>query len=78
MTIIRAVFWLTAITILLPQETALGRAETAQLVGKSMAAQEMSVQANLFGEFKVMALKNLYRLKQLRAAQKGVESSAAT
>jgi hypothetical protein len=78
MTIIRAVFWLTAIAILLPQEAALERAETAQLVGKSPAAQDVSVPEELLGEFKAMALKNLYRLKQQRAAQKDAESRTAT
>ncbi len=78
MTILRAVFWLTAITILVPHETALGRPEMTELVGNSPAAPEISVQADFFGEFKAIALNNLYRLKQLRDAQKSVESNAAT
>jgi hypothetical protein len=78
MNILRAVFWLTVIALLLPQETALGRSEMAERVGKSPTAPEISVQADFLSEFKALTLKNLYRLKQLRAAQNDVESSAST
>ena len=66
--ILRALFWLIAMTILFPQDQLHQSSESTVLGG--------AVQTGALEEVRAIALNNVVRLKQLRAAQNRPEADA--
>ncbi len=73
--IIRAMFWLSIVTILMPQEAAPDPSvETNTLERSTVAASELTASPGLLEEFQTIVQKKLYNLKEYRAAQKNMET----
>jgi len=71
MVIFRALFWLTAVALLLPRETAEGRAEALDALGMVPVASAMADE-NVLAGFRSIALATLSRLKTERAEYKRI------
>jgi hypothetical protein len=74
MTIFRALFWLTAVTVLVPQHTAAGRTEVVDMLG-GLPVAAATPGPDLLGQFRAVAMQNLQRVKQERAGQKRMEAA---
>ncbi|MEE8438670.1 MAG: hypothetical protein V3S07_03720 [Micropepsaceae bacterium] len=75
MMIFRAMFWLSIVTILMPQEAAPGPSEATNLLDRStVAASELTASPGLLEEFQAIVQRKLYNLKEYRAAQKNMET----
>jgi hypothetical protein len=75
MVIFRALFWLTAVALLLPRETAEGRAQALEALGMVPVASFMADE-NVLAGFQSVALATLYRLKTERAEYRRILSGS--
>jgi hypothetical protein len=73
MFVFRAMFWLSIVTMLMPQEATSGHSEVSRFVGNSPAASELGAPLSLVAELQITLQRKLQNLKEQRLTLKTLE-----
>jgi hypothetical protein len=75
MLIVRTIFWITAMTVLMPSETVQSRNGLIPASYEMLQLSDSPVSANLLAEYQILALRKLHDLKEERSALRHLEES---
>jgi hypothetical protein len=75
MLIVRALFWITAMTALMPSETVQSRNGLIPASYEMLQLSDSPVNANPLAEYQMLALRRLHELKEERSALRRLEES---
>jgi hypothetical protein len=73
--IVRTIFWITAVTVLLPYETVQNRNGLNAASYEMLQVSDSLESTNLLAEYQMLALRRLHDLKEERSALRHLEGS---